>query len=106
MKMRFKNTSSSAVNLPSFGLVVEPGAEVEVEEDMFKPGKKDNGARRLSPIESLAPQLVPCDDNDAEVMEVFSGQKQATAPQARKVEEDPRVPPGVAELKRRKREKE
>lgn len=65
--MKFKNPTEHVLLLDAVGLPpVAPGGEVEIPDHLAAPGRTDAGARAKSPIECVAPQLVPADKNDRE----------------------------------------
>lgn len=58
--MLFKNDTPTRVKVAiGKGYVCEPGQTIEVEEAYAMPRRHDNGSRRPSVIEQLAPQLKP-----------------------------------------------
>lgn len=64
--MLFKNTSpEDTLNLGMIGLgSVAPGEEVDVPEDLWRPGRTPAGARAPSTIEACAPQMKPASEED------------------------------------------
>lgn len=59
--MRFKNTSpENTLNLGMLGLgTVAPGEEIDVPEEVYRPGRTSAGARAPSTLEQCAPQMRP-----------------------------------------------
>lgn len=61
----FTNPTSHTIRLESIGLEdVAPGADIEVPLHLCAPTRADNGNRKHSPIETVAPQLRPKNDED------------------------------------------
>ena len=63
---KFKNTSSDHIRIDHpFSCSVKPGGELDVPEHLARPFRMDNGGRRPSVIEQLAPQMKPVDKDFA-----------------------------------------
>lgn len=63
--MQFINESNREVRVRlGSGFMVKPGATVEIEDGYAQPRRADNGSRRPSVIEQLAPQLKPADPTE------------------------------------------
>lgn len=68
--MRFKNETDQQVFIAmGKGITVPPGGEIDIEDGYALPRRADNGSRRPSIIESLAPQLKPADPAERAVWE-------------------------------------
>lgn len=99
--MKFKNESEHTLNLEAIGGgIVEPGQVIEIPLHLCAPGRSDSGARKDSPIETVAPQLKPVDPSDhAEWRKV----PPMPAPESRVVSinnnKRPSEAPGVAALR-------
>jgi hypothetical protein len=61
--MKFVNESETVVRIPigKGGIRVEPKGVVEIEDGYARARRNDNGSRRPSVIEELAPQMKPAD---------------------------------------------
>jgi hypothetical protein len=95
--IRFKNTgtkhiddktgkehvSKDTVRVDGLGIEVAFGAECELPEHWTRPGRMANGGRRPSPIEQVAPQLLPVD-------EAFAKEWAKVPLEAAKPNQDPR----------------
>lgn len=63
--IRFKNPTKHTIKLESVGLDdVPPEGEIDVPLALAAPGRTDSGVRAKSPIECVAPQLIPADESD------------------------------------------
>lgn len=98
--MVFTNPTEHTVNLGSLGIdPVGPGKDVEIPLTLAAPYRMDNGSRGKSPVEQVAPQLRPKNNDDlAEWLKV----PPSATPVSRIVSVSPRQPveaPGVKALR-------
>jgi hypothetical protein len=92
--MKIRNPTSSTVRVPSLQLTWEPGEIHEVDACYCTPRRAKNGQKIHAVLESLAPQLIPADDDEHE--QYFGSPKIFKAAPSEEVPKPP--PPDAAAL--------